>query len=182
MICNPETTLYSKNWPDAPSQSPGMWERGKLTAGQGGDSFRMAQDLVSQKVFGTKWRNLFTGRFCRCTLPPAFTATGCFAMRAVLKGVFRTKHRPQESVEQSRSDLQKGICCCPSPARHHCTRTAQADPWQSCPIRWRWMSARRHPRDAGFPVAFTEPALPVIPVPERQPRDVAAVVQMQEGI
>jgi hypothetical protein len=29
MVCNPETTLYSKNWPDAPSQSPGMWERGE---------------------------------------------------------------------------------------------------------------------------------------------------------
>ena len=35
MVRNTESTLYSKNWPDAPSQSPGMWERCGAGSGAG---------------------------------------------------------------------------------------------------------------------------------------------------
>jgi hypothetical protein len=89
-------------------------------AGQGAGKVRSALDVVAQKVFGTKWRILFTRRFCRCTVRPAFAAAGWFAAEAVLKGVFRTKCRPQISVGRSRSVVQKGICCCPSPAAQCC--------------------------------------------------------------
>lgn len=128
MVCNTETTLYSKKRADASSQSPGMCERWRAECGIAPSTRLAAPYLVGRKVFGTKWRILFTGRFCRCTLPPAFTAAGSLAVNAVLKGVFGTTCRPQELVGRSRSVVQKGICCCPLPAVCCCVvESASAD-------------------------------------------------------
>ena len=125
--------------------------------GRAGSKCPSALDVVSRKVFGTKWRILFTGRFCRCTLPPAFTAAGWLAMGAVLKGVFGTISRPQERVGRFRSVVQKGICCCPSPVVCCCDLgTAQAGPDRRCRSQYRrWMSAQRRSGDAGFPATCT---------------------------